>query len=206
MSEPRALSSLRLPRSSRQAWLIAMASVVLLIVCVTQGYAEKLRDSVRKQSISIRLVGRAAPLPISSFGANYASYVAVLQSGNDNKDVSFVKLVYRFMDYDRNLPVLFMNYDYVHKFRAVRQADCDEPADALLYSRHVTPVGGLVDSEFSFEYAKNATSVAIPATTVLPCYTVAPPDYKGSHLILQDPSRPVMAEKESGLTPAPKVP
>jgi hypothetical protein len=201
----------KVPFSSRflqnrtQSARVAMALVLVVAACVEQSDAVKLKESFRKRSVSVRLVGRAAPLPTSTFGANYDSYVAVLQAGNIT-DVPFVKLVYRFMDYDRSLPRLFMDYEFVHRFRALRQPDCDEPAEAMLYSLHLTRFGELLGSDFSFEYAKNATEIVIPATTILPCYVVAPTDYKGSHRVPARPSASVTAEDQSDRARAPKTP
>jgi len=147
-----------LHRRSRQYWVSGAVLVLLLFVSHTQpAHAEKLRDSVKKQSVSVRLVGRASPLPVTTFGANYESFVAALETQNNKDDVSLVKLVYRFLGYDRGLPAVFMDYNYVHRFHAVRRPDCDEVASTVLYSRHVSAVGEMPDHDFTFEYAKGAT-------------------------------------------------
>jgi hypothetical protein len=159
---------------------------------------EKLEDSIKKQSVSVRLVGRTPPLPVTTFGANYQSFVATLQ--DDKNFAPQVKLVYRFLSYDRGLPAAFMDYNYVHKFRAVRQPDCDESAATVLYSRHPSPTGEMSNSNLSFEYARGAKGVPISSTTVLPCYVVAPGDYKGSTRL---PVRiPATAVAETNSTPS----
>jgi hypothetical protein len=158
---------------------------------------EKLHDSTKKQSVSVRLVGRTPPLPVTTFGANYQSFVATLQT---NKDYATqVKLVYRFLSYDQGLPTAFMDYNYVHKFRAVRQPDCDESAATILYSRHSSPTGETLKSNLSFEYARSATGVAIAPTAVLPCYVVTPGDYQGSKRL--PASIPVTAVAETNSKP-----
>ena len=195
-----------LHRRSRQYWVSGAVLVLLLFVSHTQpAHAEKLRDSVKKQSVSVRLVGRASSLPVTTFGANYQSFVAAFET--KNKDgVSLVKLVYRFLSYDRGLPAVFMDYNYVHRFRAVRQPDCDEIAGTVLYSRHASAVGEMPDREFTFEYAKGATGTTIPSTIVLPCYVVTPADYQGSTRVPRTIPSPIVAEKEQGPTGAAKAP
>jgi hypothetical protein len=205
MSQPNLSSSDRSLRHRRQAWLVTTFALFLLLGSVELGHAVKLKDSFKKQSLSVRLVGRAAQLPVSSFGANYESYVAVVQTRKNN-DPSFVKLVYRFLDYDKGLSLLFMDYGFVHRFRAVRQPDCDESADAMLYKRQVLPSGDVLSREFSFEYAKNVTGAAIPQSAALPCYVVAPGDYRDSHRSLPNPYGSALAERGSNLTPEPKLP
>ena len=192
---------------SRQYWVSGAVLVLLLFVSHTQpAHAEKLRDSVKKQSVSVRLVGRASPLPVTTFGANYESFVAALETQNNKDDVSLVKLVYRFLGYDRGLPAVFMDYNYVHRFHAVRRPDCDEVASTVLYSRHVSAVGEMPDHDFTFEYAKGATGTTIPSTIVLPCYVVTPADYQGSTRVPRTIPSPIVAEKEQGPTGAAKAP
>jgi hypothetical protein len=166
-------------------------AVLLLLLSASHAQRmEKLHDSIKKQSVSVRLVGRTPPLPVTTFGANYQSFVATLQADKDFAPQ--VKLVYRFLSYDQGPPAAFMDYNYVHKFRAVRQPDCDESAAAILYSRHSSPTGETLNSNLSFEYARGATGVAIPPTAVLPCYVVTPGDYQGStRLPARIPGTPV---------------
>jgi len=110
--------------------------------------------------------------------------VATLQADKDFAPQ--VKLVYRFLSYDHGLPAAFMDYNYVHKFRAVRQPECDESAATVVYIR-------------DFEYARGTTGVAIPSTIVLPCYIVTPGDYQGSTRL---PARnPGTAVAETNSTP-----
>lgn len=153
--------------------------LLLLLMDVTWAHAAGLEPSPKKEVVSVRFVGRAASVPITSFGANHHSFVAVLHFGNSH-DVSLVKIVYRFLSYDTSLPASLMNYDIVHKFRAVRQTDCDEVADTLLYSHRLSSSGGISGRDFSFQYARNASGITIPPDSVLPCYIVTPADYKGS--------------------------
>ncbi len=184
-----------------------MSGAVLVVLLVASHaplvHAEKLRDSVKKQSISVRLVGRASSLPVTTFGANYQSFVAALAVRNN--DPLLVKLVYRFLSYDKSLPAAFMNYNYLHRFRAVRQPDCDEVADSVLYSRHASPAGEMLDRDFTFEYAKGATATTIPATIVLPCYVVTPADYLGSTHVRRTIPSPIVAEKAPASTGAAKT-
>lgn len=182
-------------------WTIA-GLLPALAILTGPAYGAKLRAGVKKESVSVRLVGRAASATVSSFGANHQSYVAVLQEGH-NKDAVLVKLVYRFLDYDGDLAALFMDYDLVHRFRAVRQPDCDEATDSVLYSRNLMPTGEASSRAFTFEYAHHAAGVAIPPKTVLPCYVVTPADYKGSDRITNARPASVAAEQESRLASAP---
>lgn len=186
--EQRPVLAIRRPRKSgqgtrRKAYLQRLLTVGLaLIAALTPSIpsqAEKLQYPLKKQPIAVRVVGRAAPLPISSFGANEQSFIVMLQPAADQAP-SLAKLVYRFVSYDRDLPATFLDYDFVHKFRAARQAGCDERASALLYSPRKAASGRLLDLELSFEYARQATGIAIPPEVVLPCYVVAPADHRGS--------------------------
>jgi hypothetical protein len=190
-------------RRSRRYWVSGAVLVLLLLAGHAERvHAEKLRDSVKKQSVSVRLIGRASSLPVTTFGANYQSFVAALHAPNG--DISLVKLVYRFLSYDHGLPAAFMDYDYVHRFRAVRQLDCDEAADTVLYSRHASPAGEMPGRDFTFEYAKGAADTRIPSTGVLPCYVVTPADYQGStHLPRTTPIAIVAKKKSDGASKAP---
>ncbi len=179
---------------TRMGWAMACAAVLLLAGGAAQG--RSLKSSVKKESVSFRLVGRAAPVPITSFGANYESYVAALQSPKTN-DVSLVKVVYRFLSYDPRLPVSFVDYDLVHTFRAVRQPDCDESASAMLYSHPLSHTGEVQNETFTFEYAKHASDVTIAPAVMLPCYVITPADYKGSNPVPQRDARPLLSEKQA---------
>ena len=168
------LRHLRRPRL-----LIIALAILAAAISAIPGNAEKLQRQLKKESIFVRVVGRAAPLPVSTFGANEQPYIVMLQPA-DKQEPSLAKLVYRFLSYDRTLPAVFLDYDLVHKFRAVRQPECDEVAGALLYSLRSTGSGGAVNSELSFEYARQATGIAISPQAVLPCYVASPADHQGS--------------------------
>jgi len=196
MSKLRWIMKLRSVLVAQALWLIAAGVVALLAVCPAYVYAAKLlHPSLKKQAVSVRLVGRAALVPLSSFGANQEYYVGVLQA-KGKKETALVKLIYRFLNYDRDLPATFMNYELVHRFHAIRQPECDAPADTLLYSRRTTALGELLDSNFTFEFAQNATSITIPPASVLPCYVITPSDYQDSTLRPSGSSVPVVAEKQ----------
>ena len=194
---PKAMPAAR-ARSLRQVklhWVIGVALVLLSGGSLIQrADAKKLQDSLKIQSMSVRLVGRASSTPVTTFGANYQSFVAAFYAHN-NHDVTLVKLVYRFLSYDQDLPAALMDYTLVHRFRARRQPDCDESADSILYSRHSSPSGKMLDREFSFSYARNAAGVTMPPAAILPCYVIAPADYKGSKRVPLALSGAVVAEK-----------
>lgn len=181
-------------RHARLHWVIVVAVALLSGSLIQRVEARKFQDSLKTQYVSVRMVGRASSIPVTSFGANYQSFVAAFYAHN-NHDVTLVKLVYRFLSYDQDLPAALMDYDLMHRFRARRQPDCDESADTILYSRHSSPSGKMLDREFSFSYAKNATGVTIPSAAILPCYVIAPADYKGSKRVPTAVSGDVAAEK-----------
>jgi hypothetical protein len=145
--------------------------------------------------VTVRLIGLASPLPVTSFGANYDSYVAAMRLRKD--DVSLVKLVYRFMNYDPRFPASLVDYDFVHKFRAVREPDCDEAVDTMLFSHRITASGATAGRDLTFEYAKHAAQIAVAPPTVLPCYVVSPADYKGSKHLPAGPSNSAVADDGS---------
>jgi len=193
---PKAMPAAR-PRSLRHArlhWVIGVAVALLVGSLIQRAEAKKLQDSLKTQDVLVRMVGRASSIPVTTFGANYQSFVAAFYAHN-NHDVILVKLVYRFLSYDQDLPAALMDYNLVHRFRARRQPDCDESADTILYSRHPSPSGTMLDREFSFSYAKNATGVTIPTAAILPCYVIAPADYKNSRRVPIAVSGAVVAEK-----------
>jgi hypothetical protein len=191
---------------TRYRRLAAPWLIFVLALYSQRGYAVKLKETSRKQSIAVRFIGRTAPMPRSTFGANHDSYIALLQGAKNKDNWPFVKLVYRFLDYDHSLPALFMDYEFVHRFRAVRQPDCDEPTDTMLYSKHLSSFGQVLDTEFSFAFAKNASEIVIPSESILPCYIVTPSDYKGSDRIISRHSDTATAAGKSSLTLAHKAP
>lgn len=186
---PRAAAPLRAIRSR------TFTTMVLLVVAfVGTMCGADLRPTVKKQSISVRLIGRASSLPLTSFGANYESYVGTLQTKANG--LALVKLVYRFMNYQPRFPGSLADHDLVHSFRATRQPDCDERAESIIYSRQVGPAGQTSEPTFSFVYAKNASGISIPPSAVLPCYVVSADDYKGTRSLPVGQADPVAADKQ----------
>ncbi len=180
-----------------------VAALVLLIAISGPGraYAAGIKKP-KKQLVSVRFLGRAPLMPVTSFGANYESYVAALRSHSNKDEGSLVKLVYRFLTYDSRLPASLLDYNAVHRFRAVREPECDQTVEAMLYGdRPVLPSGTQV-SDFSFVYARNALPMQIPEAAVLPCYVVTPADYKGSKNVPAGVSNSVAAGKAATTAPA----
>ncbi len=178
--------------------------LAVLISGLGQLQAASLKPSIKKETVTVRLVGRASSAPVTSFGANYDSYVAAIQSSKNRNDAPLVKLVYRFLNYDVRIPASLLDYQMALTFRAVRQADCDESTDSLLYNERVAPSGSVAGRDLTFIYAKDAVGITIPADTVLPCYVVTPADYKGSKQIPARPFNPIVADKAPTTTPAAK--
>lgn len=193
----------RSAKNAPQYWAITAALLFLQLGCAGWAFAAGIEPSPKKEVVSVRFVGRAASVPVTSFGANRSSFVAALHSRN-SPDVSLVKIVYRFLTYDTSLPASVVDYDVVHRFRALRQTDCDEVADTLLYSHRLAPSGEILGRDFSFQYAKNASGITIPPAAVLPCYIVTPAGYKGSKRIPAAVADSIVGDATIGATLPPK--
>jgi hypothetical protein len=156
--------------------------LALCIVGLPLARGAELRSSSNKKMLKVRLIGSEPSVPTTSFGPNWKSYVAEVQSGAERPRL--VRFVYRYALSAPTMPGTFLDYALVHRFRALRDEACDMPLASMLYSykfssgdfEPVRPTG----RELTLEYASSAPRLSAADPAVLPCYVVGPKDYKGS--------------------------
>lgn len=161
--------------------------LALSIVGLPLAHGAKLRSNPRTKVIQVRLIASEPSLPTTSFGLNWTSYVAELQFGKEPPQL--VRFMYRNYLSAPTLPKSFLDYSLVHRFRALRDEQCDLPLTTMLYSYRFTsgtydparPIG----RELTLEYASLAPKFSEQDSEqdhqLLPCYVVRAKDYKGSH-------------------------
>jgi hypothetical protein len=77
----------------------------------------------RASTIQVRFIAREQPIARTSFGYNWDSYIAELQHKNGEREL--IRLSYRFLYYEPEMPPSFLDYSYVHGFRAVHDEGCN---------------------------------------------------------------------------------
>lgn len=105
-------------------YLVVAGTAFVLSTAVLAADAQYRGAMPRKQAIAVRLIALAVVYPRSSFFANDEVFVAEQELARDES--RFVKLVYDFLPYQQPLSSYGLNYSLVYRFRAVRDASCDE--------------------------------------------------------------------------------
>lgn len=115
------------------------------------------------QEVPVRLIGLAFFLPGSSYFSSYEVFIAErrLKKG----DTQLIKLVYKFLPYQRRLSEYGLNASGVYKLMVRRDPSCDETL--LQMSWHQT-------NQTAPEVLANTAG----HTEALPCYTTSADDYR----------------------------
>ena len=156
--------------------LCALA-VPLFVLLGWQSASSANLPKVKKETLQGRTVARAISGLPSTIGMNRRSYIAEVYSKRE--EPRLVKLSFRFLHYENDLPDSFFDYAVTHKFRAVRDTSCDEPLERMFYSDRFDSADHYLGREFTLKYAKGAPQFTIAPETILPCYILTPRDYQG---------------------------
>jgi len=126
----------------------------------------------RASTIHVRLIAREQPMARTSFGYNWDSYIAELQHKNGEHEL--IRLSYRFLYYEPEIPHSVFDYSYVHGFRAVRDAECSTTIAMATRKYAVGKDGKITTQKASLRYASTAPTVDEDSQRILPCYVVRP--------------------------------
>jgi len=120
----------------------------------------------------VRLIAREQPIAYTSFGDNWDSYIAELQHKNGEREL--IRLSYRFLYYEPELPYSFLDYSYVLRFRAVRNEECGTTMAAATRRYTVEREEKIGIQNAAFRYASDAPKIDEGSQAILPCYVVRP--------------------------------
>jgi hypothetical protein len=126
----------------------------------------------RASTIHVRLIAREQPIAHTSFSDNWDSYIAELQHKNGEREL--IRLSYRFLYYEPEMPHAFLDYSYVHRFRAVRDEECGTTMAAATRRYTVGREGKIRIQKAAFRYASDAPTINEGGQANLSCYVVRP--------------------------------
>jgi hypothetical protein len=147
------------------------------MVAGSHGLAQK---SPKRISVSGRFLARVPIAAVTTVGMNYESFVFEVEPREKELGSQLIKLSYRFMQQDPQIPKAFLDYALVHRFTMVRDESCDETWGAMSTNYVFDTSGGFRGSKNALVYTSNAPTPQIDRQTVLNCYTVTPQDYKST--------------------------
>jgi hypothetical protein len=165
---------------------MARSGIMLLLCCglALQPMVAGSRGLAAKPPKRITIRGRflaRLPVPaVSTIGMNYESFVFEVEPQEGELGSQLIKLSYRFMQQDPQIPKAFLDYSLVHRFSMVRDDSCDESWGAMSTNYVFDSGGGFRGSRSALVYTSNAPTPQIDRQTVLNCYTVTPQDYKST--------------------------
>ena len=148
--------------------LIVLAVCLFAQLVVAAGLAPEPRTS----TIHVRFIAREQPIARTSFGDNWDSYIAELQHKNGEREL--IRLSYRFLYYEPQMPQSFLDYSYVYGFRALRSEECSATIAAATRKYAFGTAGRIEIHKTALHYASDAPQLDEGSQAVLPCYVVRP--------------------------------
>jgi hypothetical protein len=164
----------------------ARSGTVLLLCCglafqsIMAGSHGLAHQKPKRVTVSGRILARVPIAAVSTIGMNYESFVFEVEPREKELGSQLIKLSYRFMQQDPEIPKAFLDYSLVHRFTMVRDESCDESWGAMSTNYVFDNSGGFRGSRNALVYTSNAPTPQIDRQTVLSCYTVTPQDYKST--------------------------
>ena len=148
----------------RSGRLQIVVLILILTGFVPSASPQLKHRQVHREAIKVIFLRELDRLPHTTFGLNWVSYLAELPDSKENGRV--VKLSYRFLDQEPEIPEDFIDTSRLHKFMAVRDKSCDQPLSSLRPESRTMGPG---------PYEAPPEGAAIVA-----CYAITPADYKWS--------------------------
>jgi hypothetical protein len=156
--------------------LLLMVSASTLVSAL-----DLLHEKQKKVTLQGRIIASGSAAQPTTVGRSHRDYLFKIENGEGASRI--VRLSYRFMYQDGDLPASFLDSAYVHSFRGVHDPSCDQRfevlATAYLFDEHGFQ---FLRSEPALHFVPGI-DVQLPAETVLACYVVTPQDYRGSKRI-----------------------
>lgn len=160
-----------------------LALLFTLLVCALHprtGAAADLRSRPKSATLSGRIVAKVPLERLSTSGANYESYLFLLDPQQKNAQPELVKVSYRFSLGEPQLPKAIFDYSLVHRFRMTRDEECDQPLGEMAAKFVFDKDGNFQGKQEALVYAKNAPPVEADEHATLACYVTSPRDYKST--------------------------
>jgi hypothetical protein len=132
----------------------------------------------RASTICVRLIAREQPVARTTFGENWDFYLAELQHKEGEHEL--VRLSYRFLHYQPEIPELAFDYSYRHSFRAVLDGECSGSIAAATRRYVFGPEKKIEIQKAALRYASAAPRIDEDSNAILPCYVIRPSGYIGS--------------------------
>ncbi len=167
----------------------ALIVVLGVSTAIQPALAGNLNPKPRRITVSGRIVAKVPTETFTTVGLNYQSLLFEIQNRKTGPEL--VKLSYRFLIREPQLPSSFLDYSLVHKFRMTRDEGCDESWSDVS-SRYIFDDAGKLGAKLEdVVYARNAPALQLQAQSILPCYVVTPEDYRSSKRVkpLPEPER-----------------
>ncbi len=156
----------------------ALVAVLGLSMAGQPVLAGNLIPKPKRVTFSGRMVAKVPTETLSTMGLNYQSYLFEVQSRKEGPEL--IKVSYRFLIREPQLPASFLDYSLLHKFRMTRDESCDESWGDVS-SRYVFDREGKLSAKLQdIVYARNAPVLQLEAQTSLPCYVATPQDYEST--------------------------
>jgi hypothetical protein len=151
-------------------------------VVVLSPAADLLHRPPKRIRVSGSIIASGLSPRQTTEGRNRHTYL--LQLATSEGEPQIVKLSYRFMHRDSDLPPAFFDPAVVHTFKAVRDPECDERFD-VLSTAYVFDERGftLTGTRPALQFVTGSPAPQIAADKVLACYITTPEDYVSSRLL-----------------------
>jgi hypothetical protein len=122
------------------------------------------------EDVPLRLINPVIPPKGSTFFSNYEVFLAERRIASGKFEP--IKLVYKFLPYQRRLSQYFAEGAKVHTLRVIRDPGCDEPLMEMLWP------DGDPDQADPQAVANAAAMNSIDRKTMVPCFVTTAEDYQ----------------------------
>lgn len=167
----------------------ALAGILGLSMAVAPLLARDLNPRPKRVTLSGRIVAKVPTEGFTTVGLNYTSYVFEVENRKQEASPQLIKVSYRFLIREPQLPTSLFDYSLMHKFRMTRDEGCDESwgdvSTRFIFDNEGELRGKLED----VVYARNAPALHLEAQSTLPCYVVTPRDYESTKSVKLLPGR-----------------
>jgi hypothetical protein len=151
---------------------------MLLTVVVSAG--SDLRQHRNYETVQVRISAVAEPIHKSSFSPNRDAFFVELIGKQGSTGP--VKLLFKYLEYEDGFPEDLVDYDLVHKFKAVRDRSCDETWHSFS-TKSVAGSDGRWATSDAVRFTTTHSVEDISDSHLLPCYVAEARGYRGSKRI-----------------------
>ena len=148
--------------------------ITIFILVISAAVATGCSARAAKQPRMVltgRLVARVDGPRLTGFGQNHESYIFEMFSPGAPQ---FVRLSYKFLIYEPQVPKRTLDYSRLYKITAVRDDACDETLEKLSKTLAFNSGGDFVEIKYAITYAKNVPPLPLAWKLPMPCYLLSP--------------------------------